>query len=99
MLTVRNLDVTFNVDNNTVHAVKGVSYDVNLGESLGIVGESGSGKSVSSLAIMGLLPPTATVKGDIIFKGQYLTQLSDADYRLVRGSQIGYIFQNSVSCA
>ena len=97
MLTVGNLDVTFKVDNNTVHAVKGVSYDINPGESLGIVGESGSGKSVSALAIMGLLPPTATVKGDIIFKRQHLTQLSDADYRLVRGSQIGYIFQNPLA--
>ena len=97
MLTVRNLHVTFKVDTNTVDAVKGVSYDVSPGESLGIVGESGSGKSVSALAIMGLLPPTATVNGDIIYKGQHLTQLSDTDYRHIRGSQIGYIFQNPLS--
>ena len=72
MLSIHNLDVKFHVDGNTIHAVKGVSYDLQPGESLGIVGESGSGKSVSALAIMGLLPPTAKVQGDIIFQNKSL---------------------------
>ncbi len=97
MLSVRNLDVQFASKENTVHAVKGISYTISPGESLGIVGESGSGKSVSAMAIMGLLPPTATISGDIDFNGQSLRDLSNKDYRHIRGKKIGYIFQNPLA--
>lgn len=70
LLSVRDLSVTFpQRDGAPVHAVRGISYDVHPGEFLGIVGESGSGKSVSSLAIMGLLPSTAEITGSIEFEG------------------------------
>ena len=70
LLSVRDLSVTFpQRDGNPVQAVRGISYDVYPGEFLGIVGESGSGKSVSSLAIMGLLPSTAEITGSIEFEG------------------------------
>ncbi len=97
MLSIHNLDVKFQVDGNIIHAVKGISYDIQPGESLGIVGESGSGKSVSALAIMGLLPPTAKVQGDIIFQDKSLMNLNESDYRLIRGNKIGYIFQNPLA--
>ncbi|MGC6367658.1 MAG: ABC transporter ATP-binding protein [Candidatus Marinamargulisbacteria bacterium] len=97
MLNVNNLDVKFKLDNNIVHAVKGISYTVRPGESIGIVGESGSGKSVSALAIMGLLPNTATVTGEILYNNTSLLSLSENDYRLIRGKKIGYIFQNPLA--
>ena len=97
MLEIRNLDVKFTLNNNIIHAVKGISYDLHPGQSIGIVGESGSGKSVSSMAIMGLLPASAQVKGEIIFKGQPLLNLSENDYRQIRGRKIGYIFQNPLA--
>jgi ABC-type dipeptide/oligopeptide/nickel transport system ATPase component len=97
MLNVRNLEVQFKTNGGTVHAVNKISYTITPGESLGIVGESGSGKSVSALAIMGLLPPSATISGDIEFKGKSLRQLSPKNYREIRGKKIGYIFQNPLA--
>ncbi|MEK9726891.1 MAG: ABC transporter ATP-binding protein [Candidatus Margulisiibacteriota bacterium] len=97
MLSVHNLSVTFQIDQKEINAVKGISYQVNQGESLGIVGESGSGKSVSSLAIMGLLPPTASISGDIQFNQTSLFHLNSNEYRQIRGSRIGYIFQNPLA--
>ena len=97
MLSVRNLDVKFNVDGSIVHAVKGISYNVKPGQSVGIVGESGSGKSVSAMAIMGLLPNSAQTSGDIVFHNTSLPSLSEKDYRLIRGKKIGYIFQNPLA--
>ena len=93
MLEIRNLDVKFTLNNNIIHAVKGISYDLHPGQSIGIVGESGSGKSVSSMAIMGLLPASAEVKGEIIFKGQPLLNLSENDYRQIRGRRLVISFK------
>ena len=97
MLNIRNLDVKFNVDGDIVHAVKGISYHVKPGQSVGIVGESGSGKSVSAMAIMGLLPSSAQTSGDILFRDTLLSSLSEKEYRHIRGKKIGYIFQNPLA--
>ena len=80
LLEVRDLTVTFPKSGGSgddVRAVRGVSYTVSEGETLGIVGESGSGKSVSSLAVMGLLPTTARVTGEILFDGRPLLTMND----------------------
>ncbi|RAP31428.1 peptide ABC transporter ATP-binding protein [Candidatus Marinamargulisbacteria bacterium SCGC AG-343-D04] len=97
MLSIRNLDVEFHSDQSRVHAVKGISYELSEGQTLGIVGESGSGKSVSSLSILKLLPSTARVSGEVFWKGTDLIKETEAAMRLVRGAQIGYIFQNPLS--
>ncbi|HEX5543836.1 MAG TPA: ATP-binding cassette domain-containing protein, partial [Micromonospora sp.] len=70
LLEVTDLSVTFQSEAGPVTAVRNLSYEVRPGEVLGIVGESGSGKSVSSLAIMGLLPDSAKVTGSVAFQGQ-----------------------------
>src|SRR6476619_3265073 len=72
VLSVRGLTVEFPTDDGVVHAVDDVSFDVYPNETLGIVGESGSGKSVSSMAILGLLPKNAIVKGEVQFGGTNL---------------------------
>jgi peptide/nickel transport system ATP-binding protein len=97
LLQVSNLTVTFGSEAGSVQAVRGVSYSVRPGESLAIVGESGSGKSVSSLAVMGLLPSTAAVTGTIKFKGQDLLTLNDRKLSKIRGSGISMVFQDPLS--
>lgn len=97
MLNIRNLDVQFKVDGNMIHAVKGISFDVSPGQSIGIVGESGSGKSVSAMAIMGLLPTTANISGNILYNNISLLSLNEKEYRKIRGKKIGYIFQNPLA--
>lgn len=97
LLQVRDLNVRFPSPAGAVHAVRGVSYDVSEGEFLGIVGESGSGKSVSSLAVMGLLPSSAKVTGEITFQGKPLLEATDAEMSRLRGNQISMIFQDPLS--
>ncbi len=97
LLSVSNLSVSFRSESGTVRAVRGVSYDVRPGELLGIVGESGSGKSVSSLAIMNLLPGHAQVSGSARLNGQELIGRSDAELSSIRGKQIAMVFQDPLS--
>ena len=97
LLQVSNLSVTFPTGGGDVHAVRGVSYEVNSGEFLGLVGESGSGKSVSSLAVMGLLPSSAQVSGEIRYQGQRLLDMSDRELSRLRGQEISMIFQDPLS--
>jgi peptide/nickel transport system ATP-binding protein len=78
-------------------AVRDLSFSVATGEVLGLVGESGSGKSVTSLALMRLLPPQARVSGEIRFSGGDLLQLSEAAMRPLRGSQLAMIFQEPMT--
>src|SRR5579872_2908175 len=97
LLTVDNLTVDFPTGDGVVHAVRGVSYRLRPGEVLGIVGESGSGKSVSSMAVMGLLPRTAQIKGSIRFRGEELLGLSDNEMMALRGKKIAMIFQDPMT--
>jgi oligopeptide/dipeptide ABC transporter ATP-binding protein len=97
LLVIDNLTVTFPTDDGAVKAVRGVSYTVRPGESIGIVGESGSGKSVSSLAVMGLLPKTARVTGSVRFRGRELLGLDENEYGKLRGNRIAMIFQDPLT--
>nr|WP_315266055.1 ABC transporter ATP-binding protein [Microbacterium lemovicicum] len=98
LLSVRDLSVTFpQRDGNPVQAVRGISYDVHPGEFLGIVGESGSGKSVSSLAVMGLLPSSARIQGEIEFDGRSLLTMDDAQLSRIRGKELAMVFQDPLS--
>ena len=98
MLSVENLHVSFPAaDGRRVPAVRDVSFTLQPGEVLGLVGESGSGKSMTSLAVMGLLPPGAAVEGRILFQGKDLFHASDEEMRSLRGSQISMIFQEPMT--
>ena len=98
LLSVRDLSVTFATDEGDVQAVRGLSYEVRPSEILAIVGESGSGKSVSSLAVMGLLPSNAQVKASALeFEGQDLLSMPAQQMRSLRGREIGMIFQDPVT--
>ncbi|TFC61884.1 dipeptide ABC transporter ATP-binding protein [Cryobacterium sp. TMT2-15-1] len=98
LLEVTDLSVTFPQRGGpSVQAVRGISYQVHRGEFLGIVGESGSGKSVSSLALMGLLPSSAQVTGSITFGGRSLLEMNDRQLSRIRGQEISMIFQDPLS--
>ena len=98
ILQVNNLTVSFKTDNGIVKAVRGVSFDLERGETLCIVGESGSGKSVTSKAVMGILAKNAIVEdGSIIYRGENLLEISEEEYVAIRGHKIGMIFQDPLS--
>ena len=92
-LSLSDLSVTFRTDGGMVHAVNGVSFDVAPGEVVAVVGESGSGKSVSSRAILGLLPLTAEVAGSAKLRDKELLGMSNKELRPIRGDQVSMIFQ------
>src|SRR3954452_15681221 len=92
-----DLTVSFPSEAGHVDAVRGLSYAVTRGEVLGIVGESGSGKSVSSMAVMGLLPRSARISGSVRFKGEELLGNSDRQWTRVRGLGISMVFQDPLS--
>jgi oligopeptide/dipeptide ABC transporter ATP-binding protein len=97
LLVVDNLTVSFPTDDGVVRAVRGISYTVKSGQSMGIVGESGSGKSVSSMAVMGLLPKNARITGSIRFRGQELIGLDESGYAKIRGNKVAMIFQDPLT--
>src|SRR5207248_8614590 len=98
LLSVENLRVRFWTQRGTVHAVNGISFDIAPGETLGIVGESGCGKSVTSLALLGILPRAGRVVGGRAqFGGRDLLALDDAELRRVRGREIAMIFQDPMT--
>lgn len=99
ILKVKDLAVEFKTDKGTVRAINEISFEVFPNETLGIVGESGCGKSVSSLAVLGLIPspPGEIVGGSIKFKGRELVGLSESDYRKIRGKDISMIFQEPLT--
>ena len=97
LLEVRDLSVSFPQASGDVRAVRGISYTVNQGEFLGIVGESGSGKSVSSMAVMGLLPRNAVITGEVLLRGESLLRQNDRELSRLRGKEIAMIFQDPLS--
>ncbi len=97
LLSVKDLNVSFNTENGVVHAVRGIDFDLYEGKTLGIVGESGSGKSVASMAIMGLHPSTAEITGSVKYGGTELLGLSDKQMCKYRGKELAMIFQDPLS--
>jgi oligopeptide/dipeptide ABC transporter ATP-binding protein len=97
VIEVEDLTVDFPTDDGVVHAVRGVSFTLLPGDVLGIVGESGSGKSVTSLALMGLLPKTAKVRGTANYRGRNLLRLGDRDMAAIRGKHVSMIFQDPMT--
>jgi peptide/nickel transport system permease protein len=98
LLRVRDLFVDFPLEDRVVQAVRGVSFDLARGETLGIVGESGSGKSVTALSIIQLLDAPGRVSGgEILFDGRDLARIDDGEIAALRGRRIGMIFQNPAS--
>ena len=99
LLQVRDLQTQFNTEEGVVHAVDGVSYDVEEGETLGLVGESGCGKSVSALSILRLIPnpPGKIVGGEIFFEGHDILKMSEEEVRHIRGNRIAMVFQEPMT--
>jgi oligopeptide/dipeptide ABC transporter ATP-binding protein len=98
LLEVSELRTEFPLEHGVVRAVDGVSFEVKRGEMLGIVGESGSGKSITSLSILGLLPPRGRIAGGSVrLEGTELLALSDEERRAVRGRRIAMIFQDPMA--
>jgi oligopeptide transport system ATP-binding protein len=99
LLEIRDLHVEFRTDSGVVRAVDGVSFAVGAGETLGIVGESGSGKSVTSLAIMGLVPrpPGHVSGGPVLFQGKDLLKFTPRQLAEIRGNRIAMIFQDPMT--
>ncbi|MGH2972098.1 MAG: ABC transporter ATP-binding protein [Gaiellaceae bacterium] len=99
LLSIRDLAVEFRTEDGVVHAVDGVSYDVLPGETLGIVGESGSGKSVSTMALLGLIPqpPGRIVSGTAMFQGEDLLKMSTKQLREFRGDEVAMVFQDPMT--
>jgi oligopeptide/dipeptide ABC transporter ATP-binding protein len=99
LLEVRELHTEFRTGAGVVHAVDGISYTVEPGETVAIVGESGSGKSVSALSVLRLIPdpPGRITRGEIRFAGRDLLQLTDAEMREIRGGAIGMVFQEPMT--
>ena len=96
LLEVNDLRVSFRTPDGIVQAVRGLSFDVDAGKTLGIVGESGSGKSVSTQTIMGITRG-ARVSGTALFEGRDLLTMGSTDLQHVRGAEVGMIFQDPLS--
>lgn len=98
VLSVKNLSVGFETRRGLVKVIDDLNFTVEPGRTLGIVGESGSGKSVTSLAVMGLLPPTARIMtGDIEFDGLKLLKATESEMQSLRGGKLAMIFQDPMT--
>lgn len=97
VININKLSVSFETDHQKTTVVKAISFEINENEIVGIVGESGSGKSITSLALMGLLPHNAIVEGELLFEELSLKDKSNKEWRKIRGNQISMIFQEPMS--
>ena len=97
LLEISDLTVTFRTEDGSVEAVKGIDLEVRPGEVLALVGESGSGKSVTAMAILKLLPRSATVTGSIKLAGRELLPLAETEMNAVRGAEISMVFQEPMT--
>lgn len=99
ILEVKDLNISFHTFAGEVKAIRGVNFELKKGETLAIVGESGSGKSVTTKAIMRLLPPgnSEIKQGEILFEGKDLAKLSDKQMQKIRGQDISMIFQDPMT--
>lgn len=99
ILEVKDLNISFHTFAGEVQAIRGVNFELKKGETLAIVGESGSGKSVTTKAIMRLLPPgnSEIKQGEIMFEGKDLTKLTDKQMQKIRGQDISMIFQDPMT--
>ena len=101
ILEVKNLEVSFKTYAGISHAVRGIDFNLHKGETLAIVGESGCGKTVSSKAIMRLLPESNTIIGEnseVLFHGEDLLKKSENEMVSIRGSKIAVVLQNPMTC-
>ena len=99
LLEINNLSTYFFTQDGIVKAVDDISYELQEGEVLGVVGESGCGKSVHALSIMRLVPspPGRTVAGEVVFEGEDLLNMDDAEMRNIRGNRIAMVFQEPMT--
>jgi microcin C transport system ATP-binding protein len=97
LLSVSDLGIAFAGEAGVVEAVRGISFEIEAGKTLALVGESGSGKSATALSILRLLPPSATTRGAIVFKGENLAGAPERELRRVRGNAVSMIFQEPMS--
>ncbi|MBP6016675.1 MAG: ABC transporter ATP-binding protein [Candidatus Promineofilum sp.] len=99
LLEVKNLTTRFYTEDGIVHAVNGISFELDEGQSMAIVGESGSGKSVSMKSMMGIIPspPGRVEDGQVMFNGRDLIKLSPDELRRVRGREMAMIFQDPMT--
>jgi peptide/nickel transport system ATP-binding protein len=97
LLEVSDLSVRFRTDRGPVHAVDRMSFSIDGGQVLGLVGESGCGKSVTALSILRLLPPSATITGDVRFDGVDLLRIPTGRLRGIRGKEISFVFQEPMT--
>jgi peptide/nickel transport system ATP-binding protein len=97
LLSIENLRVSLQTASGRADALRGISFEMQAGQTLGLIGESGCGKSLTALAIMGLLPERSITTGSISFKGSELVSASDAELRKIRGARIAMIFQEPMT--
>ena len=97
LLEVRDLGVALPTPRGPAQALRGVSFALPRGRTLGLIGESGCGKSMTALAVMGLLPEQAQVSGSIVFEGRELTTLPEPEYCGLRGNRMGMVFQEPMT--
>ena len=98
-LQIKNLNIRYYSNNETVNAVNGIDLELKDGETLGLVGETGAGKTTTALSIMGLLPPKVSeiVSGSIVLDGEELVKSPEKKMRLIRGRKVAMIFQDPMT--